>query len=105
MAAITFDFAPVNGDSITLDTLFSTMQLKVFRVQPTTALTAGRDGTAAQVARELSPMLFQTASDGTSMIVVVDGHAVDATSIDARVTNVLGESVTVTQVTDLYGIA
>jgi hypothetical protein len=107
MAAITFDFAPVNGDSITRGTLFSTLQLKAFKVTPTTALTEGRDGTAAQVARELgtTAMLFQVKSDGTSMVVIGDGHAVDAAVIKARVDLVLGEASTVAELTSLYGIA
>ena len=104
MASITFDVTPVNGDDIDRGTLYSTLQLKGFLITPTTALTNGRDGTAAQVARELgtTAMLFEVASDGTTMKVIGDGHAVDADTIDARVTAVLGEAVTVAEITSLY---
>jgi hypothetical protein len=108
MAAITFDVTPVNGTGVTLDALNSTAQLKVFQITPETALTGGRDGTAAQVAREVSPMLYQAASDGASMIVVVDGHANTAASLLARIVHIIGDASptdAVAEVTDLYGIA
>ena len=101
MAGIT----KVNGVAYARDVLYATQSHDVFKITPTTALTAGLGGTAEQVANALNAQLFQTATNGASCIVVVDGHAVDATSIDARLTAILGEAVTVVAVTDLYGIS
>lgn len=103
----------VNGELIVRDTIVSNDQIAVFQITPTTALTADTQasdgeitfGTASQLARELGAYIFQTATNGASAVAVVDKHGVDATSIDARATQVLGEAVTVAEVTDLYGIA
>ena len=95
----------VNGVAYARDVLYATQNHDVFKITPTTALTAGLGGTAQAVADALNAQLFQTATNGASCIVVVDGHSVDAASIDARLTEVLGEAVTVAAVTDLYGIS
>lgn len=85
----------VNGDVVALATLYSTAQVKVFEINPASALTASTQaggegtaitkGTAQLVAEALSPMLFEVKSDGDVMIVVMDGHANTAASVKARV--------------------
>lgn len=97
----------VNGTAFARDVLYSTGQLKAFKITPTTALTAGLAGTIRSTVDEIGShsMMFQSASDGSSLIAIGDGHAVNATVIDARLTAVLGEAVTVAEITDLYGIA
>ena len=89
--------------------LFSNDQLAVYKITPTTALSADTEtggtpnviteGTIRKVANELGAYMFEAKSDGTYAVVVVDNHALDATSVDARVTAVLGESVTVAKQT------
>lgn len=90
----------VNSDLITLDTLFSTAQLKVFTLtnfgSALTADTGGNgsaivEGTARRVANGLNALLFEVNSAGTIMAVVVDGHANDADSIGRRVDQMLGQ--------------
>ena len=101
-----------NSELLVRDTIVSNDQLAVFQITPTTALTADTEaanviteGTIRAVANEIGAYMFQTATNGASAVVIVDKHKVDATVIDARVTAVLGEAVTVAEVTDLYGIA
>ena len=101
-----------NSELLVRDTFISNDQLAVFSITPTTALTADTEssnviteGTIRAVANEIGAYLAQTNAGGTIMYVIVDKHAVDATVIDSRVTAVLGESVTVAEVTDLVGLS
>ena len=97
----------VNGTAFARGTLYETLQIRAWLITPTTALTAGLTGTISRVAEEFGTtgILFQAKSDGTNFILIGDSHALSADTIDVRVTNVLGESCTVAQLTDLYGIA
>ena len=98
----------VNPNPIARGTLYSTLQLKAFKVVPTTALVSTTlADTSTRLAEEFgtTAALFQIKSDGTSMIIIGDGHALDADIVDVRATAVLGESVTVTELTSLYGLA
>jgi len=104
----------VNGEVHALATLYSTNQLKGFEINPAGALTASSGGsgsaitkgTAEQVADELQPLMFETKTDGDVMIAIMDGHAVDADDVKARVDKVLGVSnTTVTELTTLLGLA
>jgi hypothetical protein len=96
----------VNGVAFARGTLYDTLQVRAWKITPTTALTAGLTGTIAAVAEEFGTTgaLFQSKSDGTSFVLIGDSHALDADTIDARVTNVLGESCTVAALTSLYGL-
>ena len=100
-------YTRVNGTAFVRGTLYDTLQVRGFKITPTTALTAGLNGTIAAVAEEFGTtgLLFQAKSDGTSFVLIGDAHALDAATIDVRVTNVLGESCTVAAITSLYGIA
>lgn len=100
-----------NSELYTRSALFSNDQLAVYKITPTTALTADSEaanviteGTIRAVANELGAYMFEVKSDGTYAIVVVDNHALDATSVDTRVTAVLGESVTVAKQTTTIGL-
>lgn len=97
----------VNGTAFARGTLYETLQIRAWKITPTTALTAGLNGTINAVAQEFGTTgaLFQAKSDGTSFILIGDSHALDADTIDVRVTNVLGESCTVAQLTSLYGVS
>lgn len=100
-----------NSELLVRDTIVSNDQLAVFQITPTTALTADTEaanviteGTIRAVANELGAYMFEAQSSGTYAIVVVDNHALDATSVDARVTAVLGEAVTVAKQTTTIGL-
>ena len=97
----------VNGTAFARGTLYETLQVRAWLITPTTALTAGLNGTINAVAQEFGTtgILFQAKSDGTNFVLVGDSHALTAETIDVRVTNVLGESCTVAAITSLYGIA
>lgn len=91
----------VNSDLITRGSFYSTAQLKLFKIAIETADavtsdtqaggagTAITEGTARLVANELSALLFEIASDGEEMVVVVDGHANDLNSVATRAGSVL----------------
>jgi monomeric isocitrate dehydrogenase len=97
----------VNGTAFARGTLYETLQIRAWKVTPTTALTAGLTGTIAALAEEFGSTgaLFQAKSDGTSFIIIGDSHALNADTIDKRAENVLaGDSCTVAALTSLYGI-
>lgn len=100
-----------NSELYTRGALFSNDQLAVYKITPTTALTADSEssnviteGTIRAVANDLGAYMFETADNGTYAVVVVDNHNVDATSVDARITAVLGENVTVAKQTTVLGL-
>jgi hypothetical protein len=100
---------PVGG--IALATLYSTLQLKAFKLVFTTPLVGGLDTyntnvTADLIAQEFGTTgaMFEIAADGQEMIIIGDGHALDAATVAARAGNVVGEAVTVTQLTSLAGL-
>ena len=96
-------------------TLYETAQIRAWLITPTSALTASNadvtvavaPGTIQRLAIEFGTTgaLFQAKSDGTKFIVIGDSHALDADTIDVRATRVLGEAVTVSAITSLFGIA
>ena len=107
----------VNGVQFARGTLYETLQIRAWLITPTTALTADTQsggagtaitrGTISKVAEEFGTtgVLFQAKSDVTKFFLIGDSHALDADTIDVRVTNVLGESCTVAAITSLFGIA
>lgn len=94
----------VNSDLITRGSFYSTAQLKLFKIvieaadavtsdtQAGGSGTAITEGTARKVADELSALLFEIASDGAEMVVVVDGHANDINSIATRAGRILADT-------------
>jgi hypothetical protein len=99
-------FTRVNGLGHARGTLYSTLQIRAFLITPTTALTAGIGGTAEALMQEFGTTgaIAQVKSAGESMILIGDAHALSAETIDIRATRVLGESVTVAELTSLYGV-
>ena len=101
---------PVGG--ITLGTLYSTLQLKVFETVFATPVTGGLDTYNTTVLGDLvaqefgtTGALFQFKSDGAKMVFIGDGHALDADIVKRRVENVVGTTVTsVTEKTTLAGL-
>ncbi len=92
----------VNSDLIALEDLVSTAQLKVFKIVLETAATADTqaggagtaitEGTARGMLRALSPLLAEFAADGEELVVVMDGHANDITSIAARLGHIIEDT-------------
>ena len=101
------EFTRVNGTGHALGTLYGSMQLKAFKMVPASALTAGIGGTAEALAQEFGTTgaFIEIGASGTTAIIIGDGHALDLASVDARVTHVLGEAVTTTEITSFYSIA
>ena len=92
----------VNSDLIALDSLVSTAQLKVFKIVLETAATADTqaggegtaitEGTARGMLNALSPMLAEFAADGEELVVVMDGHANDVSSIATRLGHIIEDT-------------
>jgi hypothetical protein len=81
----------VNGSTKYLQgTVYSVLQLKAFLIDAGADISAQDDGideAMEQVIREVQPLMYySTGSDGT-ITVVVDGHAVDADTLQARIRN------------------
>jgi hypothetical protein len=81
----------VNGSGQFLQgTIYSVVQLKAFLIDAGADISAQDDGVdeaMEQVIREVQPLMYySTGSDGT-ITVVVDGHAVDADTLQARIRN------------------
>jgi hypothetical protein len=81
----------VNGSGQFLQgTIYSVEQLKAFLIDAGADISAQDDGVdeaMEQVIREVQPLMYySTGSDGT-ITVVVDGHAVDADTLQARIRN------------------
>lgn len=100
---------PVGG--IQLNRLYSTLQLKAFKLEFTTALVGGLDTfdttkTADLIAQEFGTTgaMFEISANGKTMVVIGDGHALDADIVARRAGNVVGEVVAVTEVTSLMGL-
>lgn len=91
--------------------LVSDAALDCYLITPTTALTADSEssnviteGTIRKVVEAINPLMHSTASDGTKMVVIMDGQGTSATRIDEVLTDVLGESVTVALQSTLIGL-
>lgn len=95
--------------------LYSTLQLKVFLVDAGGDLTSktGVDSAIEALTRELgtTAALFESSGTAGKFIVIGDGHAVDATILQARI-RALGTvdsysfaSATVAEQTSLFGIS
>lgn len=99
-------FTRVNGISGQRGSFASTLQLKAFQITPASALVNGVDGTGERLARELGTTgaIMEVASDGSSMIVIGDGHALDAAGLKVRVDQTIGGNNTVTELTSLFGL-
>ena len=96
----------VNGIGHALGTLYSTMQLKAFKVTPSaTAFVAGIGNSAEAMAQEFGTTgaMVEFAADGSYVVIIGDGHALDAATVDARAEAVHGEAVTTAELTSILG--
>jgi hypothetical protein len=102
--AVTYDFTPVNGGANVVGTLESVVQLKAFVI----GLDSASDGTDDApidlravdgvhgslydlILRELQPLMAFAPDGATGVLhVIMDGHAVDAASIKARLVQLSG---------------
>ena len=88
------DVSRVNSEVIVRETLYSTAQMKLFKIVLETAATADTqaggagtaitEGTARNMLDALNPIMAHFAADGEELVVVMDGHANDVTSIATR---------------------
>ena len=85
MAGIT----KVNGIGHAHGTLYSTMQLKAFVIDAGASLASqgGIGGAIEALAQEVAPLMMQSVGTSGLVHVVVDGHAVDAAGLEARIQN------------------
>ena len=101
---------PVGG--IVLGTLYSTLQLKGFEIVFAAPVTGGLDTFNTTVLGDLvaqefgtTGAMFQFKADGTKLVIIGDGHALDAAAVEVRIEHLLGVAVTsVTELTTLAGL-
>ncbi len=100
------------------DVLYSTLQLKVFKIvtdNEETALTGGIGGLIERLAQEFGTTAALLEADSETVIFIGDGHALDINTVASRAGNVLyGDGVltgagttakvTVTAPTSLFGM-
>jgi hypothetical protein len=94
-------FTRTNGSGFyTGGTLVSTNQLKAIKIELKDAsdtaidcstLDDGIDELVEDVVREVQPLMYQLAGTGSTGIIhaIIDGHAVDADTLTARVKNIV----------------
>ena len=92
----------VNSDLIALNTMYETAQVTAFKIVLETAATADTqaggsgtaitEGTARGMLNALSPIMAQFAADGEELVVVMDGHANDITSIATRLGHIIEDT-------------
>jgi len=99
MASIT----RTNGIGHADTTLYSTAQLDVYTVTLDASATFGVGGTAEKIAAAVQPLMIEFDDDG--VIMVVDGHAHDATSLKRAINAVTGGSETPALATTLKNMA
>ena len=77
----------VDTSGTTHGVLFSVMQFKAFVIDcgATLAAQGGVGGAIEAVFREVQPLMFQSVGTSGVVHVIVDGHAVDATTLAARI--------------------
>ena len=110
-------FTRVNGLGQLTDVLYSTLQLKVFKIVTTvneeTSLTGGVAAQIEALAQEFGTTAALFEADGEEFIFIGDGHALDIDTVAIRASRVLGgdgvldsagvaEHVTVTSPTSLF---
>ena len=76
----------VNGGTGAHGTQGSVMQLKCFEVDALVSLAAkaGLDSTIEAIVREFQPLMYVSTGTAGKIFMIVDGHGVDATSMQLR---------------------
>jgi len=89
-------FARINGfGNYAQGTIYSVAQLDAYLIDAQAALTTeddGADEAMEAIIREVQPLMYYSAGTAQTITVVVDGHAVNAATLQARLRN-LGSSV------------
>jgi len=84
-------FARVNGfGEYAQGTIYSTNQHKAFLIDAQAALTTEDDGAEEAmeaIIREVQPLMYFSAGSAQTITVIVDGHSVDAATLQARIRN------------------
>lgn len=77
----------VNGSVGAHGTLQSVMQFKAFVIDAGASLAAATavDGALELLIREVQPLMYQSVGTDGVVHVIVDGHAVDAATLQARI--------------------
>lgn len=77
----------VNGSVGAHGTLQSVVQLKAFVIDAGASLAAktGIDGALEQLIREVQPLMYESTGTDGVVHVIVDGHAVNAATLQARI--------------------
>ena len=85
MAGIT----KVNQDGRDHGVQYSVAQLKAIEIDAGASLAAkdGVDGALAQIVQEFSPLMYKSTGTAGKIFAIVDGHAIDAASMTARLQN------------------
>jgi|LauGreDrversion4_2_1035121.scaffolds.fasta_scaffold12065_4 hypothetical protein len=89
----------VNGLGHARDVLYSTLQLKVFKIvvdNEETNLTTGIGGQVEKLAQEFGTTAALLEADAETVIFIGDGHALDIDTVAIRAANALGVSSTLT---------
>ena len=108
----------VNGLGHATDVLYSSLQLKVFKIvtdNEETSLTGAIGGQIEALAQEFGTTAALIEADAETIIFIGDGHALDINTVAARAGHVLyadgvltgsgtTAKVTVTQATTLFGL-
>jgi hypothetical protein len=76
----------VNGGTGAHGTTYSVAQLKAFEVDALTSLAAkaGVNSTIEAIVREFQPLMYVSTGTAGKIFMIVDGHGVDATSMQLR---------------------
>ena len=76
----------VNGGTGAHGTQGSVMQLKGFEIDAIVSLAAkaGVDSTIEAIVREFQPLMYVSTGTAGKIFMIVDGHAVDAASMELR---------------------
>ena len=92
----------VNGGTGAHGTQFSLVQLKAFEIDALVSIAAkgGVDSTIEAIVREFQPLMYVSSGTAGKIFMIVDGHGVDAASMQIRLRN-LGtvDSITLTSAT------
>lgn len=94
-------FTRTNGVGHADGTKYETAQVTTFVLTAGSTPTTGIGGTLEAIAQEFNPMIFE--ADGTKIIMVMDGHAVDTTDIARRASEIIA-STTCAQPSSLVGM-
>lgn len=111
-------YTRVNGLGHATDVLYSTLQLKVFKIvtdNEETALSGGIGGKIEKLMQEFGTTGALMEADSETVIFIGDGHALDVDTVAVRASRVLGwsdvltgsgttDKVTVTTPTSLFGM-